>query len=86
VCGSVSHTIAEHASRPLGHEIRQTLREDFGPPAFQFVELRRDLLERGDPVQDMVPVDRGDRSEISCAGGPDNEAAARLPGATLSLG
>src|SRR5690348_10793044 len=59
VGGSI--TVSEEACAPLGNEIRQSSCNDVTTSPRQFFELRRDLLERRDPVKNMIAVDCGNR-------------------------
>src|SRR5205085_6447563 len=48
----------------LGDEIRQAARYDIAAAAGNFLDAWRHLLERGDPVQYVMRVNRGDRGNV----------------------
>src|SRR5271155_1575338 len=56
--------IAQNAPRLLCDEMGQPARDHVAAPARDLVGLGRDLLERRDPVEDVMTVDRGNVLDI----------------------
>src|ERR1700730_15574105 len=70
--------IAQHSARALGHQVGQAKRDDLAPAGRKLLGCGRNLLEGRQPVQDVVPVDRSDCSDVALIRGTDFDVAAQM--------
>src|SRR6516165_8894948 len=65
--------VAENPPRSFGDQVRQAASKDSAPAGSEFVGVGRDLLERGQPVENMMAVNRGDLPDVSLARGTNHD-------------
>src|SRR5580704_1953485 len=71
--------IADHLTLTLGDEIREAARHQIGSASRHLLDAWRHFLERGDAIEYVMAVDRGDPRDIVVARRPDHEFAATHP-------
>src|SRR6516165_2646158 len=66
--------VAQHPARVFGDQVGQAAAENRTSTGCELLRVRRNLLEGGEPVEDMMPIDRGDPVDIALMRGTDIDA------------